>query len=118
MDTTARMAELTRQFRGLTNTPPLAPVNNLQLAIQQEVQRQLAELKPAAPPPPAQGHIEQALMVLLQKSLPAADMEWLTKEHIPAGAPGFVEFMQSETMQILTKMGFDAYKEFLAGDRK
>lgn len=116
INATDKMDEYARQLRALSNNPIPSSSNHLQLLIQQEVQRQLAALP--APAAARQGHTEQMLMVLLEKNLPPADMAWLTGEHIPAGAPGFVEFLNSDTAKTLVQMAFDAYKEFLAGQRK
>lgn len=106
-----------------TPLPPLpaltpAPTANIQALVQQEVARQLAAMAPpAAPPAPAQGHVEQALMVLLEQSITPAEMEWV-RGHIAEGGPGFVEFLQSDTVKAVMQMGFEAYKEFLSGRRK
>lgn len=108
-------------FKGLTMppaTPPVTPgANNLQAVVQAEVRRQLAEMPAPQAAPPGPGAVEQAMMVLLSQSIKPEEMQWV-QGHIKEGAPGFVQFMQSDTVKTITQMAFEAYKEFLAGQRK
>lgn len=100
-----------------TQPPPQLPhPGNLQVLVQQEVARQLAEAKPIAQPAPA-AKTDEMLMLLLSQSIKPEEMEWVS-QHIKEGGPGFLEFLKSDTIKAIMQMGFEAYKEFLAGQRQ
>lgn len=100
---------------GQATTPapiPSAPSAPLEKLIEEMLDRKLQARLPQ-PAAPTADQTEQALMVLLSQSIAPAEMEWV-QQHIKAGAPAFVPFMQSDTVKTLMRMGYEAYREFSA----
>lgn len=61
--------------------------------------------------------LKSGMLQVLQAALPPESMTWVT-EHMKGGAPGFLQFLQSETIRSVLQLGFEEYKQFLAGQKK
>ena len=61
--------------------------------------------------------IKAGMMQLIQASASPDDMAFVN-DHIAKGAPGFREFLQSETIRSWVQLGIEEYKAFLAGSKK
>ncbi len=91
-----------------------------------EAEKAAAPPAPVTPAPAVQ--IAQAIlqppvnpwMVLwpiVQKALKPEDLGWI-KAHVAEGAPGFLQFLDSQTLQSLLQIANEEYRSFLRGDAK
>jgi len=61
--------------------------------------------------------LKAGMLQVLQSALPADSMAWIN-DHIQKGSPGFMQFLQSETIKSVLQLGFEEYRQFLAGQKK
>ncbi len=115
-------APLTSQ--AIPEAPSNFPGNSKALLafVQQEVQKGIKEWqdsqpKPVAAPAQAGDQWKLAAGLLAQACLKPGEVAWLA-EHVAQGAPGFNQFLGSESIKPMVQMFFEGYKEFLEGKAK